>query len=239
MASKKDAPEITKRKTWDAKPSHKVIHTVVTILITLLLVGGGAYAYYFFTHDTETTITNNPGPELRRTVEALNPSTAKFDEPAFSMTLPTDWKRLPPDLSGPYKKYSYQSNQKNAENRWLYIYVDGLPLTEPVNKAVAVRAEGATLTHGEVSTNCTEFTAEAVPKKLAVVGKWDGVDFLCDMDAKFRNRVGTSSPGNINKVTLTSATSFTPHSFFFIYEDNNFNPEYSIFYDMLDSFTVK
>lgn len=74
---------------------------------------------------------------------------------------------------------------------------------------------------------------------MAVPAKWDGVDFLCDMDSKFRNVVGSSSPGNINKVTLTSQTSFTPHSFFFVYEDNNYNPEYTIFYEMLDSFKVK
>jgi hypothetical protein len=161
-----------KRKQWDAKPSHKVIHTVLTVLATLLIIGGGAYAYYFFTHETETTISNNPGPILRSTVSGLNPSTVKFDETAYSMQLPNDWKRLTPDTNGPYKKYAYQSNKKNAENRWLYVYVDGLPRDMPVNKAIRVESEGESLTHGEISTQCIDFTADT--KVLKAPAKWDG-----------------------------------------------------------------
>lgn len=154
------------RKPWDAKLSHKALHTIVTIAVTLLVVGGGAYGYYLYSQDTKTVVRNNPGPKIVRTVEGLNPSTAVFDEAFFSFKLPADWKRLQADTSGPYKKYSYQAGQKNADNRWLYIYADGLPLTMAVNKAIQVTSEGDTLTHGEISTNCTEFTAETVPKKI-------------------------------------------------------------------------
>lgn len=225
-------------KKWDAKLSHKVRHTVITIVLTLLVIGGGAYGYYFISQDTQAEIRNGSGEGTTRIITAETAAKANFDEAFFSFSLPGDWKRLPPDLSGPYKKYSYQSGLKNAENRYLQIYADGIPLDKAVNKAVAVRSEGATLTHGEVSTNCTEFTAPAVPKRLAVPAKWDGVDFLCDMDVTTRNVVGTSSPGAINRVELTNV-GFTKHNFFFVYEDNNNTPEYNIFYDMLESFTVK
>jgi hypothetical protein len=195
------------RKHWDAKPSHKLIHTVVTVVITLLLVGGGAYAYYFLQKDTETEFTSNPGKVRESTIQSLNPAGAKFDEGAFEMELPGDWKRLQPDLSGPYKKYSYQAGLKNADNRFLTIYVDGVPPNLAVNKAVAVRGEGATLSHGMVSENCTEFTNPTTPNQLAVTAKWDGVEFLCDLDTKTRNVVGISSPGAVNKVELTTVLS--------------------------------
>lgn len=223
---------------WDAKLSHKVRHTVVTIILTLLIIGGGAYAYYFISKDTQTEIKNGSAEGTTRVISAETAAKARFDEAFFALDLPGDWKRLQADLNGPYKKYSYQSGLKNAENRYLYIYANGIPLDMAVNKAVAVRSEGATLTHGEVSSNCIEFTTPATPKRLAVQAKWDGVDFLCDMDGVTRNRVGTSSPGGINKVELTTI-GFTKHTFFFVYEDNNNTPEYNIFYDMLESFTVR
>lgn len=225
-------------KKWDAKLSHKVRHTVITVVLTLLVVGGGAYGYWYISQDTQPEIRNGSGEGTSRIITAETAAKVNFDEAFFAFDLPGDWKRLQPDLNGPYKKYSYQSGAKNADNRYLQIYADGIPLDMAVNKAVAVRGEGPTMTHGEVSANCTEFTAPTTPKRLAVTAKWDGVDFLCDMDGVTRNRVGTSSPGGVNKVELTTA-GFTKHNFFFVYEDNNNTPEYNIFYDMLESFTVK
>jgi hypothetical protein len=224
-------------KPWDAKLSHKVIHTIATVVITLALIGGGAYAYLSFKRDTQAVMKNNPGKAITSTIAASDTPNAHFDETSFAFDLPGDWKRLQPDLNGLYKKYSYQAGQKNADNRWLDVYADGLPLEMPVNKAVAVRSEGSHLSHGMVSDNCSEFTPQSTPKKLKVTAKWDGVDFLCDMDAVTRNVVGTSAPGSVNKVELTNAG--TKHTFFFVYTDNNYNPEYGIFYRMLDSFTVK
>lgn len=235
--AKPTKPAITKSKKWDAKPSHKLLHTVVTIFVTLLIIGGVGFGYYYFTQETATTVTNNPGPVLRRTVEGLNPSTAKFDEAAFTFALPNDWKRLEPILTGPYQTYTYQSAKKNAENRKLYVYVDGIPLDRPLNKVVRVDAAGDSLNHGEISAQCTDFTPKT--GALKVPAKWDGVDFLCDMDSWSRNVVGTSAPGSINKVTLTNLSSASRHDFFIIYEDNNYNPDYSIFYEMLGSFKVK
>ncbi|HSH18543.1 MAG TPA: hypothetical protein VK978_04095 [Candidatus Saccharimonadales bacterium] len=238
MASKAGKQDAKRVKHWDAKLSHKIIHTVATIVVTLALVGGGAYAYRLFQQDIQTTYQSNPGKARVSTVEALNPARARFNEAAFTMDLPGDWKRLQADLSGPYKKYSYQAGLKNADNRYLHIYVDGIPLNMAVNKSVAVRGEGAKLSHGMVSENCIEFTAKPSSGALSVPAKWEGVDFLCDTDSVSRNVVGTSSPGMINKVELTNI-GFTKRSFFFVYEDNNYTPDYDIFYKMLDSFTVK
>jgi hypothetical protein len=225
-------------KRWEAKVSHKVIHTIVTIVVTLLLVAGAAYAYIFFINDTKTQTKNNPGKAITSTVEANVQGTAHFTEAIFTFDLPADWKKTGELTTGPYHKFSYRATLKNADNRQLDIYADGIPLDMEVNKEVSVQPNGAKLTHGEVSNNCAEFTTQTTPKRLKMPAKWDGVDFLCDMDGVTRNIVGTSAPGSINKVELTNA-GFTKHSFFFVYEDNNYNPDYGILYNMLDSFTVK
>jgi len=227
-----------KRKTWDAKPSHKFIHTVLTVIITLGVVGGGVTAYRFFQRDTQTSINNSAAPSIVKTVVAPDAARAHFDEASFSMDLPADWKRLPPDLVGEYAMYKYQATKKNADNRYLTVYVDRLPLTMPVSMEVAVQPNGQTLTHGNVSEECRNFTTPTTNNPQSNLARWDGVSFYCDMSTKAGTTVGTSSPDAINSVTLTSV-GFTPHKFFFLYEDDNYNPDYGILYDMLNSFKVK
>jgi hypothetical protein len=244
MSAKKDikseATEIEtqhKSKKWEAKPSHKLIHTMLTILITLVVVGVATGAYKYFLHDTQTTIKNDAAPAIVKTVVAPNAARAHFDEADFSMDLPSDWKRLTPSIST-YAEYKYQASQKNADNRYLSVYVDRIPLDMAVNKEVALQSNGDSLSHGNVSDNCTTFTTKATPSSLKMPAKWDGVSFLCDMDAVTRNVVGTSSPSAVNSVTLTNV-GFTEHKFFFVFEDDNYNPDYGIMYNMLDSFKVK
>lgn len=225
-------------KKWEAKVSHKVVYTILIVIVTLAVVGGGAYAYMFYKKDTQGSITNNPGPAIT-TVVAQNPQgTAHFTEANFSFDLPSDWKKTAELTTGPYHKYSYRATMKNADNRFLDIYIDTLPLNLAVNKAVAVTASGDKLTHGEVSSNCDEFTQQTTPKSYQLQARWDGVNFICDMNGTNRNVVGTSSAAAINSVTLQTAGQ-VKHSFFFVYEDDNYNPDYGIMYNMLDSFKVK
>jgi hypothetical protein len=240
MAKQIKVSDKTKLKQWDAKPSHKVIHTVVTIVVTLALVGGGIFTYIFFMNDTEATIDNSKSrSRVVQTISSTDTTKQTISEASFTFNLPADWKRVSADLSGPYKKYTYQAGVKNAENRYLYIYADGqLPPTLAFNKAVSVHAEGQTMSHGSVSENCADFTTQTTPKQLQIKAKWEGVDFLCDMDATGRNVAGTSSTENLDQVVLTD-TGFTPHRITILYEDNNANPDYNIFYGVLDSFSVK
>lgn len=225
-------------KQWDAKLSRKIIHTVVTVVLTLVIFGGAALAFNFYKHDTETTLTDNPGKQIISTVKATNAADAGFTEAHFTFNLPSDWKKTAELTTGPYHKYSYQATKKNADNRYLDVYIDSIPTTMVVNKEVAVHAEGGKLTHGEISENCANFTTMAGLKSAPAPAKWDGVNFLCDMDGTSRNIAGTSSTDAVNKVTL-QADDGTKHDFFFVYEDDNYNPDYGIFYNVLDSFSVK
>jgi hypothetical protein len=238
MAVKDEAAPDKKNKKWDPKPSHKIIYTILTVLITLAVVAGGAGAYWYFKQDTKTTINNDAAPSIVKTVVAPDAARAHFDETTFSMDLPADWKRLPPDLSGTYNQYKYQATKKNADNRYLSVYVDRIPLTLSVSKEVAVQSNGQTLSHGNVSDNCRNFTTRATSQTHLTTARWDGVSFICDMDTIAGTTVGTSSPNAINSVTLTNV-GFTDHKFFFVYEDDNYTPDYGIMYNMLDSFKVK
>lgn len=233
MAAQKEK----KPRHWDVPVSHKVRHTVITIFVTLLCVGGGAYGYFYFTQDVAASITPSQGIGAQKTIAAPAATNLQFDEPAFSFKLPPDWKKTGELTTGPYRKFSFQATQKNADNRYLDIYLDAVPLNMAVNKVVAVEAEGQELSHGMVSTNCIEFT-QKIPGQFMAPAKWDGVNFLCDTESTARNVIGTSSPGNVNKVELATVGS-AKRALFFVYTDHNYNPDYGIFYDFLDSFSVK
>jgi hypothetical protein len=53
-----------------------------------------------------------------------------------------------------------------------------------------------------------------------------------------RDVVGTSSPQEINTVTVTGPSTGT-HKYFFVYTDNSAEPDYTIFTDALQSFKAR
>lgn len=235
MASKE--PKATASKKWEAKLSHKIRHTVFTVLVTLLIIGGSTFVYQYFTNDVAASIQHSPGVGTTKIIASPTAQNLQFTEEYFSFKLPSDWKKTGQLTTGPHRKYSYQATLKYADNRYLDVYFDQLPLNMAVNKTVAVRGEGATLTYGQVSDNCMSFTNKPSASAIQAPAKWDGVDFICDMDAITKNVVGTSSPGNINKVELVSP-GFTKHHLFLVYTDHNHSPDYQIFYDFLNSFKL-
>lgn len=229
------------QKTYEiGQRRHTTRKLAILGIILLLLSATGAYGYQQFKKETAPVIQNSAGRTYEQKIP--NAETQRFDLGTFGFDAPADWKLIKHDTA-PYNLYSYRSTLTNADNRYLDVYVDSVPQKLAVNKAVAVRPQGNNLSHGMVSENCTTFTtAGTVPsgaaKPLAVPAKWDGVEFLCDNDNVMRNVVGTSSPSQINKVTLVGPTAGT-HSFFFVYTDNNATPAYDIFYKMLESVAVK
>jgi hypothetical protein len=212
---------------------------IALLVLALLLVAGGWYGYRQYEQSTIPVIQNNAGRTYP--MDIPNSKTKHFDEVFFGFDLPADWRQV--EHSGaPYNLYSFQSTLKNADNRSLDIYADTLPTTLAVNRFLAVKSQGSNVSHGQVSDNCTTLIPSSAgtgsTRQLSVPARWDGVDFLCDNDRTTREVIGTSSPGNVNKVTLNGPTK-GPHSFFFVYDDKNVTPDYSIIYNVLDSFTVE
>ncbi|HEX8182867.1 MAG TPA: hypothetical protein VF575_04685 [Candidatus Saccharimonadales bacterium] len=228
------------RKTYEiGYKRRKSRRALIVGVLMLALLGGGYYVNMEFQATTQPEIKNSAG--TTRPLEIPNSKTMRFDQGVFAFDAPADWKLINHDTA-PYDMYSFRASLTNADNRYLDIYIDKIPQTMAVNRAVAVRAQGNNLAHGETSENCTTFTAATssearIAKPLAISAKWDGVEFLCDNDNTTRNVIGTSSPASINKVTLAGPTS-GQHSFFFVYTDNNSTPDYSIFYRILESFVV-
>ena len=85
-------------KQWDAKLSRKVLHTVITVVATLVVVGGGAFVYSFFKHDTTTQLKNNPGPQMTSTVKATN---------AADVELPSGAKPFDSGYLNPGRAYTH------------------------------------------------------------------------------------------------------------------------------------
>lgn len=217
---------------------HRRRGLVIAAVVVLILTAAGLYAYRYFSAETQAVVHNAPAVIKPADIPVV--TTTRFDETVFGFELPADWKKLKTE-SGQYAIYSYQSSLTNNDNRYLDIYLDKIPVTMAVNKAVAVHAAGTKLSHGVISDNCLTFTTP-VPtgeqKATILPARWDGIQFFCDTDNTSRNVVGISSPDHVNQVALTGPVS-GQHSFLFVYTDNNHSPDYTIFYKMLDSFAVK
>jgi hypothetical protein len=186
---------------------------------------------------SDTHIAKAPAP----TVHALNYNDTKtitFSEPLFMIALPSDWK-LESKATTPYVTYRFGSTLAHQDARWLDIYTDGVPAGFGVNRALAVSASGGKLVlESDVSDNCANFTGPVAGQPAtATLGKWQGVDFLCDLGNYVRDVVGTSSPEGPDVVTLTGTTG--KHQFFFAYTDNNASADYSIFTNALKTFRAK
>jgi hypothetical protein len=173
-------------------------------------------------------------------VKASAVPTKVYDEAAFSIELPNDWK-IGERSTAPYNVYRWQGTSKSSNATMLEIYQDTIPLNFVVNHVLAVTANGNQVAaDGEISDNCANFTKDTSPTPGAygVHGKWQGVDFLCDLSNTARNVVGTSSLTGINSVTIKGPTN-NSHKFFFTFTDHSLSSDYTPFYNALLSFRVK
>ena len=185
----------------------------------------------------KTTITQS-APVVTKVTASGSPLKL-FDEPGFTIKLPSDWQ-LVTHLTQPYNLYRFQGTNKTNSGRILEVYQDVIPVNFAVNRVIQVEASGSQVSAiGSVSDNCADFTkGTKAPNAYGVLAKWQGADFLCDIDNTQRNVVGTSAQGGLNKVVVTGASG-TPHPFFFTYADHAINANYGPFYSALTTFTVK
>ena len=173
-----------------------------------------------------------------------NSQHAIINEPFYSFELPPDWKEIKRNDSSLYTSVTWQATLKGQDNRYLTIYIDKIPFDMPFNKLVTVRPQGAGIVYSDVSDNCANFTVGGTQERgplnnsKPAVTRWNKVDFMCNLPQSTDNQVGTGSESMPNAITLTGPTQGT-HKYFFLYIDRNFQPDYSIFYHVLDSFRAK
>lgn len=208
------------------------------ILIGLL----GAFVFL----DLNRSVTPVIEGEGRVVSQVLSDNSQKItiDEPFFSFELPSDWKEVSRNENAQYNSINFQATAKEKDNRYLTVYVDRIPFDKPFNRIVTVRAIGNNINYSDVSDNCANFTVggaqggQPVSTLRPLATKWNKVDFICNLPQLNDNQVGTASEGSPNAVTVTGATKGA-HKYFFLYSDRNYQPDYNIFYDMLESFKAK
>jgi hypothetical protein len=215
-----------------------------SILLFLLVLGTAGYSFVKNASRNSTHIKN--GAATVRYVSASSSQKSHFDEDNFSINLPAAWKlvnhQVPP--ASRYNVYTFQGTTAVESSRLVAVYVDLIPADLAVNHEISVQAQGSGMSHGTVSDNCANFASDSArnaPQAAASqvsASRWEGVDFLCDIGNYNRNVTGTGAVGATNKVTLTGPGSAT-HSFFITYTDANINPDYTVLYNLLDSFQTK
>lgn len=219
----------TKRKVW-----------LFILFIILVIIGAAGYFVFRILQEPDETITTTQAI-TREYAPPQGEDTKDFKQDTFTITLPSDWV-LKGHNETPHNIYSFQATKKNADNRWLEVYVDRVPQDVAFNRLLPVIIENNKIVvTGSVSENCIEFTgpkgnpAAAGVDKLAA--KWQGVDFLCDMSNYTRNVVGVGTVASQHNIVLTGPSG-GQHTFYFKYIDHNISPDYQILEKTLESLTV-
>lgn len=196
--------------------------------------------FYFLSNlqiTPEQNITNDQ--TIVKPYDAAMAKLVPIDKPLFKLELPEGWTETKPDASMvPAPQYVFVSNPKDQQI--LRLYVDNVPSAMGINKALTVSARSDTLDHDSVSENCvnyTELSKKDVRTGLAPA-KWQNIDFLCDVGNPQRPLVGAVSADGMNYVKLTGPT-VGEHKLFIVYGDYSINPNYTTFYDILNTLHMK
>ncbi len=216
--------------------SRRFIAGTIITFIFLLMVSGGV----FWVRNTllRPNVVISQSSVVTTHVSYTNP-VKTYTEPDFSIQIPTTWQLLPRPI-GPYQSYTWQSANRVTDGQEIEIYEDTIPVNVAVNRVLVVQAANTQLElDGTASANCSTFTkSPALPNTTGAPAEWNGVNFLCDQANQQRDVIGTSSSDGVNTVILKNPTTGATHKFFFTYTDESINPDYTVFYDALESFRL-
>ncbi len=214
----------------------------IVLIVTFAIVGAiGSLIYMDIKRSNKDTYVEGQKRTVVQSVDAVQ-SSLRIDEPTFTMQLPGDWKLLSRVSNSTENSLTWQATKKNEDNRKLTLYVDVIPTTLPVNKLMPVTAVGDTLQPGDISDNCITYTQ----KSAGATGQGDNwnlakfkqIDFHCDFSLVILNKTGTGSPDGINTVNVTGPNK-GKHKYFFVFNDQNIQPNITIFTDAIKSFRAK
>lgn len=233
------------RPTSSKRPKKLYLFEIIAIVT---VVAGALFAFYWFVirQEKSAAISNNDSPLTSR-IEVAD-SFTKINEPTFQMSLPGTWKETERSQDPTHKTIKWDYVAKGGVGRWLRIYIDTIPSDYSVVYVVPVSSDGDKITAEAASDHCSQFTAGAtkpeqtnnppagVTDKMAT--SWNGVKFFCDGAHPLYQRLGTSSKEAVNSVSVTGP-SRGKHKYFFVYDDAYYNPDYTLFLTILDSFRAK
>ena len=210
-----------------------IVFAFITVVVLLLL---GFLLWHFILNSDDATITSFEKKGDVTAVAAV--ATKDFTTDTFSITLPDGWEFLGkqhPRIDETY--FSYKSEVKDYENRWLNVYVDVFPTDYQLNRAMIVAVEGDKLLPGQISDNCRKF--DGAPESGTLTGArawsatWNDVSFTCNISSAV-NHIGTVTDTGYGAEVI-GATSGA-HKYFFVYIDHNAHPDQSILKNAVKSF---
>ena len=222
---------------------------VALMMVGLLTIGSLGVLYWYILHKSsqEGNITNTQ-PLNTTVADNSGKNSLEVNEPLFSMVLPGSWKLAGTNVDGAYRSIQWQYIGGNSAGRWMRVYVDTIPASFGVNYLLPVSAESNGLKLGTQSDSCVSFTKGATPdttvdkstpiKMETLPSRWELVDFVCQNSRVSHRMVGTGSTQGITTVFVTGPI-HGRHAYFFVYNDDNYRPDFSIFKKVLTSFRAK
>lgn len=214
---------------------HRGIRRTILLIVSLLLFGLIIYALFHIRITPKQDIQNSP--PVSTNYNATEAAKVAVDKPELKMELPSGWREISYAKSPTAPRYGFKSPSAQAQQ--LELYIDNPPVNMAVNKVIAVSASDNGIGFDAVSENCTTFTGQASQGKTGgVPAKWRGLDFICDVGNYQRAVVGIISKDGMNQLKITGPA-IGEHKFFLTYTDNNNNPDYSIFANILKSIRFK
>jgi len=216
----------------------------IVMLISLsIVVAIGSVVYWDLAKHNKDTGVNGQGRTVAQSIDASQ-DVLRVNEPTFTMELPGNWKLVERKTTALEHSITWQGTKKGEDNRKLTLYVDVIPVAQAVNKLLPVTAVGNGLNYDDVSDNCATFTQKGtLDTSLAVKNrdspaKYKQVDFICDLAQVTQNKTGTGSTDGINVVNVTGPDQ-GKHKYFFLFNDQNIQPNLSILTNALKSFKAK
>lgn len=212
---------------------------ILAALIALVILGGlGGFLWWDMNRSRSGTVSGvGVSVPQEEDLQALQQKT--IDEPLFTFNLPPDWKETDRRSTNNENSITWQATKKKADNRWLKLYIDVIPPDLAFNRMLPIVVSGNTLTHGQMSANCKEYTTtKEGPIYEPVPSRWQGIDFLCDIPKWLQNNIGVGSEGVKNSINVKGLNK-GEHKYMFVYTDHNIQPDYSILYEVINTFQAK
>lgn len=212
--------------------------SVFLVVLLSSLAGLGLIAFFIY-NDLQTNKAESVQGEERTVSQAFGSTTTHFvTEEDFEFELPGDWREIDKIDRPSEQSITWQATKKNADNRWLKLYINTIP-DDPIVRLLPVTVEENKLKRGQLSAPCGTFTGSDADG-ASVIAKWEDVEFMCDLTKGVDNNIiGTGQKGQpLNTLTVTGEKS-GKNRYFFVYTDRNIQPKYEIIYDAINSFQAK
>jgi hypothetical protein len=207
---------------------------IIILIIVALLILVGWWLWSLLKPDTVIK-----QARAVRTSISFDATTKTYNEGDFTIQIAATFQPVPRP-AGSYKSFTWQTSDSGSDGQQIEIFEDTIPANFAANRALIVHGETDHLTvDAPASDHCENFTRTGTGDygQIGFLAKWQGITFLCDANNTQRDIIGTSSSDGVNTVVLQTSAGVS-HKFFFTYTDQQLQPDYSVFYNALQSFQM-